>query len=502
MKTNQSRRTFLKTATVAGAGYMVGFGNQMKRARANALEDVAVAGIGIGGKGGGDISQASKFGKVVALCDIDRGTLAGAAQQYEGAKTFEDFRDLFADMGDKFDACVISTTDHMHCPITAMALKAGKHCYTQKPLTRTIGEARYLGNLARATGLCTQMGNQGSAGDQLRKNAAQLRAGVIGEILEVHARTNRPIWAQGPNRAMTMEKFIAQVKAENPDDEDIVNDEIAEKKKQIEEASKQFDWKLWLGVAPWREYWPGLYHAFQWRGWWDFGTGAIGDMACHNVNMVFKGTDLRNPTSVQAISSGHDFDSFPAKSVSKFEFPANDWRGPIKFTWWDSSQAPEPALLEKYKFPEIDWTNSSLVIGDKGAMLCGGQGDGIPVFRDPNGNPIDAIPEDQTDFVLAPVCDEAADNDTRNKYEWFNAIWQGKPELCWSNFPNHGGPLTETMLLANLAVWAASEPDKWGEKIEWDAENLKVTNLADLKTPKVADLVCPVYGEGYDQIEV
>ncbi|MBR3219880.1 MAG: Gfo/Idh/MocA family oxidoreductase [Thermoguttaceae bacterium] len=197
MKTNQSRRTFLKTATVAGAGYMVGFGNQMKRARANALEDVAVAGIGIGGKGGGDISQASKFGKVVALCDIDRGTLAGAAQQYEGAKTFEDFRDLFADMGDKFDACVISTTDHMHCPITAMALKAGKHCYTQKPLTRTIGEARYLGNLARATGLCTQMGNQGSAGDQLRKNAAQLRAGVIGEILEVHARTNRPIWAQG-----------------------------------------------------------------------------------------------------------------------------------------------------------------------------------------------------------------------------------------------------------------------------------------------------------------
>ena len=499
MKTNQSRRTFLKTATVAGAGYMVGFGNQMKRARANALEDVAVAGIGIGGKGGGDISQASKFGKVVALCDIDRGTLAGAAQQYEGAKTFEDFRDLFADMGDKFDACVISTTDHMHCPITAMALKAGKHCYTQKPLTRTIGEARYLGNLARATGLCTQMGNQGSAGDQLRKNAAQLRAGVIGEILEVHARTNRPIWAQGPNRAMTMEKFIAQVKAENPDDEDIVNDEIAEKKKQIEEASKQFDWKLWLGVAPWREYWPGLYHAFQWRGWWDFGSGSLGDMACHTANMPYGACELKNPTRVVAESTGHDFNSFPAGCKIWFDFPANDWRGPVNFTWLDCKVLPDPTLFEKYHI-ENPTESGSLIVGEKGAVYSPDDYAANYLLVDNNGNPMDEIPG--LEYRSAPTDERSGNFDTRNMLEFVTAIREGKPELCWSNFPNHAGPLTETILLGNLAVWTANEAGKRGETIEWDAENLIVTNLDSLKTPGVAELVRPKYADGYDQIEI
>ena len=499
MKTNRSRRDFLKTSTIAGAGFMAAAGNTRKIARASALQDVAVAGVGVGGKGGGDIQQAGQFGKVVALCDVDKNTLAGQAKNFSGAKTFVDFRDMFADMGDKFDAVTVGTTDHMHAPITAMALKAKKHCYTQKPLTRTIGEARYLGNLAKAAGVCTQMGNQGSVNDQLRKNAAQLRAGVIGNILEVHARTNRPIWPQGPNRDMTLAKFSEQIKKSDPE---IADDEIAEKEKQIAEAMKNVDWKLWLGVAPMREYWPGLYHPFAWRGWWDFGTGAIGDMACHNVNMVFKGTALKNPTSVVATSSGHDFNSFPAKSICKFEFPANEWRGPIQFTWYDSSQAPAPADIARYQFPDVEWGNGSLVIGEKGAMLVGGQSDTIPVIRDTDGKEIPLLPEDQTDFVLAPSNDRTPDNDTRNKFEWFTAIWEGKPELCWSNFPNHGGPLTETMLLGNLAIWAAHESEGWGEKIEWDAEKLVVTNVDSLKTPGVADLVRPVYTEGYEQIDI
>ena len=499
MRTNRSRRDFLKTSSIAGAGFLVASGNQMKLARANALESVAVAGVGVGGKGGGDIQQAGRYGKVVALCDVDKNALAGQAKNFSDAKTFVDFRDLFAEMGDKIDAVTVGTTDHMHSPITAMALKAKKHCYTQKPLTRTIGEARYLGNLARTSGVCTQMGNQGSVGDRLRKNAAQLRAGVIGNILEVHTRTNRPIWPQGPNRDMTIEKFSAQIKKDDPD---IADDEIAEKKKQIAEALKNVNWPLWLGVAPFREYWPGLYHTFAWRGWWDFGTGALGDMACHNVNMVFKGTDLKNPTSVVATSSGHDFNSFPARSICKFEFPANDWRGPITYTWYDSGQAPSPESIAKYKFPEVDWGNGSLVIGEKGAMLVGGQSDVAPIIRDADGKEIPALPEDQTDFVLAPTDEKASDNDTRNKLEWFTAIWQNKPEICWSNFPNHGGPLTETILLGNLAIWAAHEPEKWGEKIEWDAEKLIVKNLDSLKTPGVADLVRPKYGEGYDQIEI
>ena len=494
-----SRRDFLKTSTVAGAGFMVAAGNFKKIARASALESVAVAGVGVGGKGGGDIQQAGKYGKVVALCDVDSNTLASQGKNFPDAKLFADFREMFAEMGDKFDAMTVGTTDHMHGPITAMGLKAKKHCYTQKPLTRTIGEARYLRNLAIEAGVCTQMGNQGSVNDRLRKNAAQLRAGVIGNILDVHSRTDRPIWPQGPNRDLTLEKFSKAIREEDPD---IADDEIAEKEKQIAEALKTVDWKLWLGVAPLRDYWPGLYHPFAWRGWWDFGAGALGDMACHNINMVFKGTDLKDPTSVVATSSGHDFNSFPARSVCKFEFPANEWRGPITYTWYDSSQAPSPESIAKYKFPDVDWTNGSLVIGEKGAMLIGGQSDVAPIIRDASGNDIPSLSEDKTDFVIAPTDESASDNDTRHKLEWFTAIWENKPEICWSNFSNHGGPLTETVLLGNLAIWAAHEPDKWGEKIEWDAQKLIVTNLDSLKTQGVAELVRPKYAEGYDPIEI
>ena len=489
--TKFTRRDFLKTSTVAGAGFLVASGNQKKIARASALQSVAVAGVGVGGKGAGDIQQAGLFGKVVALCDVDKGTLASMGENFPDAKQYVDFRDMFAEMGDKFDALTCSTTDHMHTVITAMGLKAKKHCYTQKPLTRTIGEARYLSNLAKAAGVCTQMGNQGSTDDNLRKNAAQYRAGILGEIKEVHVMTNRPIWPQGPNRDMTLEKFAKQIREEDPD---IAEDEIAEKKAQIDAALEKVDWKLWLGTAPYREYWPGLYHTFAWRGWWDFGTGALGDMACHNVNMIFKGLELKNPTSVVATSSGHDFNSFPAQSISKFEFPANDWRGPLTFYWYDSSQTPAPEPGKKYGFDFQD-VNGTFVIGEKGAGYNG-------TFHAEGGAEIPRLPEEKTDFVLAPTDEKAADADARHKLEWFTAIWEGKPEICWSNFPNHAGPLTETILLGNLAIWAAAEPGKWGEKVEWDAENLIVKNLDSLKTPGVADLVRPKYQPGYENIEV
>ena len=308
-----SRRDFIKTSAVAGAGFLVASGNFRKQARANALESVAVAGIGVGGKGSGDITQAGYYGKVVALCDVDSNTLQGKKNEFKDAKTFVDYRDLYAEMMDKIDAVTISTPDHMHAIITAAAIKAGKHVYTQKPLTRTIYEARWLGELAKKHGVCTQMGNQGSVDDGLRKTAAQYRAGVVGEVKEVHVWTNRPIWPQGKDRTMTLEKYSAQIREEEPDDADEL---IEEKKKQIEAGLKRLNWDAWLGVAPKREFWPGDYHDFKWRGWWDFGTGALGDMACHNVNMIFKAVDLRNPTSVCAKSSGHDFDSFPASSAT------------------------------------------------------------------------------------------------------------------------------------------------------------------------------------------
>jgi len=487
MKT--TRRDFIKTSAVAGAGFLVAFGNFRKQARASALQSVAVVGVGVGGKGGGDITHAGYYGKVVGLCDVDKNTLAGKQNEFKDAQTFVDYREMFDKLGDKFDAATIGTPDHMHAIITATAMKMGKHVYTQKPLTRTIYEARWLGELAKKTGVCTQMGNQGSVDDGLRKNAAQYRAGVLGDVTEVHVWTNRPIWPQGKDRTMTMAKFVEKARKE---DSETADDEIAEKEKQIAKALERLDWNAWIGVAPKREFWPGDYHDFKWRGWWDFGTGALGDMACHNVNMIFKGVDLRNPTSVVATSSGHDFDSFPASSISEFEFPANDWRGPIKFVWYDASQTPASDLTAKYGFEKVDGGGGCFVVGTKGAGLNGD-------FREVGGKPIPRIPEEQTEFVIAPIDEQGRGDDARHKYEWFNAIWEGKPEICWSNFPNHAGPLTETILLGNLSIWTAANGQ--GEKIEWDARNLKITNLADLKTPGVAELVKPKYQNGYDAID-
>ena len=486
-----TRRDFIKASAVAGAGFLVASGNAFKPARASALQSVAVAGVGVGGKGAGDITQAGYYGKVVGLCDVDYNVLDGKKKEFPDAKAYTDYRELFAEMGDKFDAVTISTPDHMHAIITAAAMKMGKHVYTQKPLVRTIYEARWMQELAKKTGICTQMGNQGSVSDGLRKTAAQYKAGVIGDISEVHVWTNRPIWAQGPNRAMTMEKFIEQTKKEETDEE-VVQDLIEEKKGQVAAALKSVDWESWIGVAPKREFWPGIYHSFQWRGWWDFGTGALGDMACHNVNMIFKGTDLRNPSSVVATSSGHDFDSFPASSTTTFEFEPNENRGKIKFVWYDSSQTPPTELTKKYGFNNVDAGGGCFVIGSKGAGLGG-------TFHEEGGKEIPWIPEDQTEFVIAPIDEQGRDDDARHKYEWFQAIWQDKPEICWSNFPNHAGPLTETILLGNLAIWAAANGE--GEKVLWDAKNLKVTNLDQLKTPGVAELVKPVYHNGYDQVD-
>ena len=292
MSMQTSRRDFLKASTIAGVGFMVGAGNSVKVARADALQGLAIAGIGIGGKGSSDIDQASLYGKVVAICDTDRNRLAAKAKNFPGCKTYTNYKDLYAEMMDKIDAVTVSTPDHMHTIITAEALKNGKHAYTQKPLTRSIGEARYLGYLAKKYGVCTQMGNQGSTLDAMRRCVAQIKAGVIGEIKAVHIWTNRPIRAQGPDRAETMERFIAKTKKEEEDAE-VAQELIDEKKKQVADALKNIDWDAWIGVAPKREFWPGIYHSFQWRGWWDFGSGSLGDMACHTANMPYgpKGKD-------------------------------------------------------------------------------------------------------------------------------------------------------------------------------------------------------------------
>lgn len=497
MSMQTSRRDFLKTSTIAGAGFLVAAGSTAKVSRASALEGLAIAGIGVGGKGASDITQAGFYGKVVAICDVDRKTLESKAKEFPGCKTYTNYKDLYAEMMDKIDAVTVSTPDHMHTIITAEALKNGKHAYTQKPLTRTIGEARYLGYLAKKYGVCTQMGNQGSTLDAMRRCVAQIKAGVIGEIKAVHIWTNRPIWAQGPNRAETMEKFIAKTKAEE-EDEEVANELIDEKKKQVEAAFKNLDWDAWIGVAPKREFWPGIYHSFQWRGWWDFGSGSLGDMACHTANMPYGACDLKFPTEVVAESSGHDFDSFPASSKIWFQFPATENRGAIEVTWFDAKTKPEASLFEEYGIKNPT-DSGAIIIGDKGVAYSPDDYAQRYQLLAKGGDPLKEI--DGVEWRKAPEDEHSGDFDARNKLEWVTAISENKPELCWSNFPNFAGPLTETILLGNLAVWAAPKAGERGETIKWDAKKLQVTNLAELKTPGVAELVRPEYQNGYEKID-
>ena len=485
MKTNRSRRQFLKTSTLTAGGFLLAAGNASKPARASALQDLAVAGIGVGGKGNGDIKQAGFYAKVVAICDVDRNTLEGVGKTFPDAKQYVDFRELFAEMGDKIDAATISTADHMHAVQTAAAMKLGKHVYTQKPLTRTIWEARRLAELAKEKHLCTQMGNQGSAEQSLRDVAAQLRAGVIGKVKEVHISTNRPIWPQGPNRRMTLARFSEEAKAA---DGAAAEQKIEEMKGKIAEAKKRLEWDLWLGVAPEREFWPGLYHSFVWRGWWDFGTGALGDIACHACNQSFKAFGLYNPIWAQATTSGHDFDSFPLKSVVEIGFGPTETRGEAKFVWYDGNTPIPKSVYEKYGVQNA----GGVIIGEKGAAFGGS-------FRAEGGAEIPWL-KDAEPYRRAAVDEAHSDGDSRHKKEWIDAIREGKPENCWSNFVDNAGPLTESVLMGNLAVWTASEADKPGERIEWDAASMTVKNADQIKTPKTTDLIKPIFREGYEMI--
>ncbi len=488
---NSSRRQFLKTTSaLIGAGYFATAGTRVALSR-SALETLNVASVGVGGKGGSDSSNAQKFGKVIAICDVDRGTLAkkGESDGFKEAERFTDYRELFAKHGKNIDICTVSTPDHMHGPVTLEAMRLGISCYTQKPLTRTIYEARLLATVAKETGVCTQMGNQGTALDSSREAIAQIRSGVLGTLKEVYAWSNRPVWAQGPNRRMTLEKFTAQAKAESPADAEEL---IKAKKEEIAKAMQQLDWESWIGVAPFREFWPGLYHSFQHRGWWDFGTGALGDMACHQLTVPFASCGLRDPISVVAKTTGHDFDSFPASSIIKFEFPETAERPAIPFWWYDRLGNKPPAeVFSKWGINKVS-NSGVLVVGEKGAFYSADDYCGVYELR--------GVTKVKVDYEKA---ENKGSNDENNMYELFRAKNAGDPKICHSNFIDRAGPLTETILLGNLAVWAASQGGKdgemgeWGEKVEWDAKNLKVTNLASLKTPKVADLIKPKYRAGY-----
>ncbi len=463
MARKTTRRDFVKTASAAGLGFWVAGGIAPKQSRA-ANEQIQFACIGISGKGGSDSRHAAMNGKVVGICDTNSSLFEPAqkTRAFKDAKAYTDFRKMLEELGDKIDAVTVSTPDHTHAPAALMAMRMGKHCFCQKPLTRTIYEARLMAEVAEEMEVQTVMGNQGSACDGFRRAAAMVQAGVLGEPKEVHVWSNRPIWPQG---------YLIPELGERP---------------------KDLDWDCWLGPAEMRPY-ATNYQPFKWRGWWDFGSGALGDMACHTVNMPFAACDLFDPTSVQATTSGHNGMSYPKWSIINFEFPAIDGkRGPIKFTWSDGGKKAAPELLEGFK----DENGNAFELSGSGAIIIGSKGkmyspaDYGEKFYLAGVDPIEVEYRPGTEGNPDPV----------NFKEWIDAINGGKPAL--SNFVDHAGRLTETILLGNLAVWTAAGPKEQpddpdfsveGPKVEWDAKALKCTNMPELNDT----IVKPAYREGW-----
>jgi predicted dehydrogenase len=306
----------------------------------------------------------------------------------------------------------------------------GKGCFCQKPLTHDIWEARQLAEIAKKTKVATQMGNHGTANDSLRKAVAVVQSGVLGDIKEVHVWTNRPIWAQGGERP------------------------------PLKEIPKGLNWDLFLGPAPYRPYGDG-YQPFSWRGWWDFGTGALGAMACHTFNMPYWAVGLVDPISIQATTSGHNRDSYPKWSNIEFMFPATAKRGEVKVKWYDGGQMPDKDVYNSgTEKPDIA---GCMIIGSKGKLHA--IGDYCEKFK-----LIGIDDEPKVEFVKSP-----------GHFEEFIRAVKDPSKPAVSNFPNYAGKLTETILLGNLAVYAANEPETQGKKIEWDAANLLAKNAPEVQ---------------------
>lgn len=439
MSRRSSRRTFVKTAAAIGAGYWVA-GGVSPKVSLSANEEIRFASIGVNGKGDSDSNDAGRFGKMVAICDIDESSLEKKGARFEDAEKFFDFRKMFDKMEKSIDAVTVSTPDHTHAVAAAMALRLGKHAFCQKPLTKSLHEARVLSTLAAEKKVATQMGNQGTAANSLREAAAIVKSGALGKVKEVHVWTNRPVWPQGTDR---------------PTDTPPVPSGI--------------HWDEFIGPVEKRPFNP-VYHPFKWRGWWAFGTGALGDMACHTLNMPFMALDLRDPTTLQAITSGHNKETYPAWSEITIDYPERNGRAPVTFKWYDGGKKVDASLLKGKELA----SSGCLIIGDKDSLYAPGDYAEREVWL------LSGAEKPKVEYKKSPGHFE----------EWVNAIKGG--EQAMSNFPNYAGPLTETVLLGNLAVWAAPEKEVMGKKIEWDAANLTAKNA-----PEVAHIIKPEMKNGY-----
>ncbi len=439
-KKNITRRQFIATTGAGTAAFFI-----VPRAVLGGPGYVApsdklnIACVGVGGKGRSDIAAVSTE-NIIALCDVDdrqmKATLAAAMQRdpdyaarLQQAKKYRDFREMLHENADRIDAVTVSTPDHTHAVVAMTAMKLNKHVFVQKPLTRTVAEARLLLKTARERNLITQMGNQGHASEGARLINEWIADGAIGAVREVHVWTNRPIWPQG----------IPRPKGAPP-------------------VPGELDWNLWLGPAAYRPYHPA-YVPFSWRGWWAFGSGALGDMGAHLFDQPYWALDLRYPETIHASSTPFTDEAFPVASTVHYEFPARGDMPPVELTWYDGGIMPKrPELMEEGRRMG-DWGGGVLFVGEEGMLMCSTYA----------SNPR-LVPEKLMRRYKRPP--KTIPRSPGIHAEWIEAIKAGKKST--TDF-EYSARLTETMLLGNVAIRLQSK----NRTLRYDGEKGEFTNMPE-----------------------
>ncbi len=426
-----SRRTFVGTTASAVAFSIIPRHVLGTLQEPSANSKLNIAGIGVGGRGAADINGVSSE-NIVALCDVDLQRAGGTIKKHPNAKVYRDFREMLDKQQQNIDAVVIGAPDHIHAPAALRAMRMGKHVYCEKPMAHTIYEARRMTEVASEMGVVTQMGNQGHAGEGLRLYYEYIQSGAIGTVQEVHVWSDRagtaqrPWWPQGVERPQA-----------------------------VDPVPETLDWNLWLGPAPWRPY-NRAYAPFNWRGWWDFGCGALGDMAVHNADPAFFALDLDAPEWVEAETSQVFPETLPISNQITFQFAAKGDRPAVKMVWYDGGNLPErPAELEQ---DEQLGGNGILFVGTKGKML-GGSHAGTPRL----------LPRTLQQEVGKP--ERLLDRSPGHHKEWIEACKAGDPKMAKSGFW-YAGPFVESLLVGNLAV-------RLGRKVQWDPQSLRSPNCGE-----------------------
>lgn len=468
-----TRRKFIKGAATAGAAVAAGLpgcvgpggGTRPRAAMVMPRKDkLRLAYIGTGGMGGSHVENTQDLGIVCpCYCDVDSNRWAKATKLHPKAAKYQDYREMFDKEHKNFDAVMIGIPDHHHYPATMMAMQLGKHVYTQKPLTHTPWEARQLTLAAEKYKVVTQMGNQGHANEGNRKVYEWVRSGAIGDVLETHTWTDRPVWPQGVARP-----------------------------KKTDQVPSSLNWDVWLGPAPERPFVGGSeedprgpYHWFNWRGWWDFGAGALGDMACHTMDCVFMALDPGYPTAIEPLASTPVVpdnatptrkETFPTASIVKWEYPKKGRRRAFTAYWYDGHLRPAVPQVLAYgrRLPKT----GSLFIGTKAMILVAGDYGERPRI----------IPDAKRREIGDPP--KMLERSPGHYKEWIAACkGEQAMDFARSSF-GYAGPFTESILLGNIAL-------RIGQRLDWDGEKMEFTNL-----PEANQFVSKEYRDGWKMTPV